>query len=324
MAVITYREALNQAHREEMRRDDRVFLIGEEVAEYEGSYKVSQGLLKEFGPKRVVDTPIAEEVIVGVAVGAAMAGLRPVAELMTINFGLLAMDQIVNHAAKLRYMSGGQVTIPMVIRAPEGGGQQLGAQHSQSLEAWFVHVPGLKVVTASTPADAKGLLKSAIRDDNPVLFLEHEVLYGRKGEVPEGEYLTPIGVADVKRPGQHVTIVAYLRMAEVALAAAERLAQEGIEAEVIDPRTLRPLDIQTIVNSVMKTNHAVIVEECWPQCGIGAEVASQIYENAFDYLDAPVVRVSGADVPMPYASHLEQLCIPDEEKVIAAVKGIVA
>jgi len=322
MAVITYREALNQAHREEMRRDDRVFLIGEEVAEYEGSYKVSQGLLKEFGPKRVVDTPIAEEVIVGVAVGAAMAGLRPIAELMTINFVLLAMDQIVNHAAKLRYMSGGQVTLAMVIRAPEGGGQQLGAQHSQSLEAWFVHVPGLKVVTASTPADAKGLLKSAIRDDNPVLFLEHEVLYGRKGEVPEGEYLTPIGVADVKRPGQHVTLVAYLRMAEVALAAAEQLAQEGIEAEVIDPRTLRPLDIQTIVNSVMKTNHAVIVEECWPRCGIGAEVASQIYENAFDYLDAPVVRVSGADVPMPYASHLEQLCIPDEEKVVAAVRSI--
>ena len=324
MAVITYREALNQAHREEMRRDDRVFLIGEEVAEYEGSYKVSQGLLKEFGPKRVVDTPIAEEVIVGVAVGAAMVGLRPIAELMTINFSLLAMDQIVNHAAKLRYMSGGQLTMPIVIRAPEGGGQQLGAQHSQSLEAWFVHVPGLKVVTASTPADAKGLLKSAIREDNPILFLEHEGLYGRKGEVPEGEYLTPIGVADVKRPGRHMTLIAWLRMAEVAMAAAERLAQEGIEAEVIDPRTLRPLDIQTIVNSVKKTNHAVIVEEGWPQCGIGAEIQSRIYENAFDYLDAPVVRVSGADVPMPYASHLEQLCIPDEEKVIAAVKSIVS
>ena len=324
MAVITYREALNQAHREEMRRDDRVFLIGEEVAEYEGSFKVSQGLLKEFGPKRVVDTPIAEEVIVGVAVGAAMAGLRPIAELMTINFGLLAMDQIVNHAAKLRYMSGGQVTMSLVIRAPEGGGQQLGAQHSQSLEAWFVHVPGLKVVTASTAADAKGLLKSAIRDDNPVLFLEHEGLYGRKGEVPDGEHLTPIGVADVKRPGQHVTIVAWLRMVEVALAAAEQLAQEGVEAEVIDARTLRPLDVETIAKSVMKTNHAVIVEECWPQCGMGAEIGSRIYESAFDYLDAPVVRVSGADVPMPYASHLEQLCIPDEEKVLAAVRSVIS
>lgn len=324
MALITYREALNQAHREEMRRDDRVFLIGEEVAEYEGSYKVSQGLLKEFGPKRVVDTPIAEEVIVGVAVGAAMAGLRPIAELMTINFALLAMDQIVNHAAKLRYMSGGQVSIPLVIRAPEGGGQQLGAQHSQSLEAWFVHVPGIKVVTASTPADAKGLLKSAIRDDNPVLFLEHEALYGRKGEVPDGEHTVPIGVADVKRPGRHVTIIAWLRMAEVALAAAERLAQEGIEAEVVDPRTLKPLDVEAIVKSVKKTNHAVIAEECWPQCGIAAEIQSRIYENAFDYMDAPVARISGADVPMPYAAHLEQLCIPDEEAVIAAVRNVLA
>jgi len=324
MAVITYREALNQAHREEMRRDESVFLIGEEVAEYEGAYKVSQGLLKEFGPKRVVDTPIAEEVIVGVAVGAAMAGLRPIAELMTINFGLLAMDQIVNHAAKLRYMSGGQLRMALVIRAPEGGGQQLGAQHSQSLEAWFVHVPGLKVVTASTPADAKGLLKSAIRDDNPVLFLEHEVLYNRKGEVPEGEYTVPIGVADVKRPGKHVTLIAYLRMAEVALAAAEQLAQEGIEAEVVDPRTLRPLDIQTIVASVKKTNHAVIVEECWPTCGIAAEIQCRINEEAFDYLDAPVARVSGADVPMPYASHLEELCIPDERRVIEAVRGVLA
>jgi pyruvate dehydrogenase E1 component beta subunit len=323
MAVITYREALNQAHREEMRRDGRVFLIGEEVAEYEGAYKVSQGLLKEFGPKRVVDTPIAEEVIVGVAVGAAMAGLRPIAEMMTINFSLLAMDQIVNHAAKLRYMSGGQLTIPLVIRAPQGGGQQLGAQHSQSLEAWYVHVPGLKVVTASAPADAKGLLKSAIRDDNPVLFLEHEVLYNHKGEVPDGEYTTPLGVAEVKRAGEHVTIVAYLRMVEVALAAAERLAQEGIEAEVIDPRTLKPLDIETIAASVKKTNRAVIVEECWRTCGMAAEIQCRIHERAFDYLDAPVARVSGADVPMPYASHLEQLAIPDEEAVIAAVKGVV-
>jgi pyruvate dehydrogenase E1 component beta subunit len=259
-----------------------------------------------------------------VAVGAAMAGLRPIAELMTINFGLLAMDQIVNHAAKLRYMSGGQLTIPIVIRAPEGGGQQLGAQHSQSLEAWFVHVPGLKVVTASTPSDAKGLLKSAIRDDNPVLFLEHEVLYGDKGEVPEGEYTIPIGVADIKRPGEHVTLIAYLRMAEVALTAAERLAQEGIEAEVIDARTLKPLDMETIAASVKKTNHVVIVEECWPACGIAAEIQSRIYEKVFDYLDAPIVRVSGADVPMPYASHLEELCIPNEESVIEAVRRVTA
>ncbi len=322
MAVITYREALNQAHREEMRRDERVFILGEDVALYEGAFKVSQGLLKEFGPKRVVDTPIAEEVIMGTAIGAALAGLRPIAEMMTINFSLLAIDQIVNHAAKFRYMSGGQVSVPLVIRAPQGGGQQLGAQHSHSLEPWFVHVPGLKVVTASTPADAKGLLKSAIRDDNPVLFIEHEGLYGRKGEVPEEEYLTPIGKADVKRQGKHVTLIAYLRMAEVALGAAEKLAEEQIEAEVIDPRSLRPLDTETLVNSVKKTNRAVIVEECWPRCGMAAEILCRINELAFDYLDAPVVRVSGADVPMPYAAGLEQLCIPDEDRVIAAVKSI--
>jgi len=322
MAVIQYRQALNQALREEMARDDRVFLIGEEVAEYQGAYKVSEGLLQQFGPKRVVDTPISEEAIAGAGVGAAMVGLRPVVEMMTVNFALLAMDQIVNHAAKLRFMSGGQLKLAMVIRAPQGAGMQLGAQHSQNLEAWFVHVPGLKVVGPSTPYDAKGLLKSAIRDDNPVIFLEHELLYSMKGEVPEEEYLVPIGQADIKREGSDVTLISWLRMLHVSMAAAERLAGDGISAEVIDLRSLRPMDVETLVRSVQKTHRAVIVEEGWRMCGMGAEVASQLMEHAFDFLDAPVDRVTAEDVPMPYARNLEKAALPDENKVIGAVQRV--
>jgi len=322
MAVIQYRQALNQALREEMARDDRVFLIGEEVGLYQGAYKVSEGLLQLFGPKRVVDTPISEEAIAGTGIGAAMVGLRPVVEMMTVNFALLAMDQIVNHAAKLRYMSGGQLKIPMVVRAPQGAGMQLGAQHSQNLESWFVHIPGLKVVAPGTPYDAKGLLKSAIRDDNPVIFLEHELLYSMRGEVPEEEYLIPLGQADIKREGTRVTLISYLRMLHVCLRAAENLAKEGIEAEVLDLRTLRPLDVETLVRSLQKTHHAVIVEEDWRMCGMGAEVAAQLMEHAFDFLDAPVERVTAEDVPMPYAKNLERAALPDEQKVMAAVRRV--
>ena len=319
MAVIQYRQALNQALREEMRRDGNVFVMGEEVAEYQGAYRVTEGLLEEFGPKRVVDTPISEEVIAGAGFGAAMTGLRPVIEMMTVNFALLAMDQIVNHAAKLRFMSGGQISVPAVIRAPEGAGMQLGAQHSQNLESWFAHVPGLKVVAPFSPADAKGLLKSAIRDDNPIIFLEHELLYTTKGEVPEGEYLTPIGVADIKREGSDVTLIAYLRMVDVALKAAEQLAQQGISAEVVDLRTIKPLDMETITRSVGKTHRAVIVQECWSVCSIGSEIAARVQEEAFDDLDAPVLRVSSEDVPMPYAHGLEQAALPQPKDVVEAV-----
>lgn len=322
MPTLLYRKALNQALREEMRRDESVFVIGEEVAHYQGAYRVTEDLLEEFGERRVKDTPISEEVIAGIGTGAAMVGLRPVVEMMTVNFALLAMDQIVNHAAKLRYMSGGQIKVPMVIRAPEGAGMQLGAQHSQNLEAWFTHIPGLKVVTASTPYDAKGLLKSAVRDDNPVIFLEHELLYTLRGEVPEEDYTIPIGRADIKRPGTDVTIVTYLRMVHESLKAAEVLADQGISAEVVDLRTLRPMDVQTIVQSVKKTKHAVIVEEDWPQCGIGAQVVDQLQLHAFDYLDSPIMRVTLADNPMPYSRELELSALPNADKVIAAV-GIV-
>jgi len=315
MPVITYREALNQALREEMRSDPDVFLIGEEVAEYQGAYKVSEGLLAEFGPRRVIDTPISEEAIAGAGVGAAMAGLKPVVEMMTVNFSLLALDQIVNHAAKYLYMSGGQYNCPMVMRAPTGVGLQLGAQHSQNFEAWFVHVPGLKVVLPATPRDAKGLLKSAIRDPDPVIFLEHELIYLTKGEVPEEEYTVPIGVADVKREGSDVSIITYSRMTLFALKAAERLEKEGIFAEVIDLRTLRPLDIDPVIESVKKTGRVVVCEEDWPMCGMGAELAAQIQYLAFDYLDAPVERISGVDVPMPYAKNLEKLAVPGEEDI---------
>ncbi|MCE5323182.1 pyruvate dehydrogenase complex E1 component subunit beta [bacterium] len=322
MPVIYYRQALNQALREEMRRDENVFIIGEEVAQYQGAYRVTEDLLEEFGDRRVRDTPISEEVIAGIGTGAAMVGLRPVVEMMTVNFALLAMDQIVNHAAKLRYMSGGQIKVPMVIRAPEGAGMQLGAQHSQNLEAWFVHVPGLKVVTASTPYDAKGLLKSAIRDDSPVIFLEHALLYTMRGDVPEEDYTLPIGLSDVKRTGDDVTIISYLRMLHVAISAANALEKRGISAEVIDLRTLRPMDISTIVESVKKTKHAIIVEEDWPQCGIGAQVVDQLQFHAFDYLDAPIMRVALADTPMPYSRELEQSALPNADKVVATVAAL--
>ncbi len=320
--TITYRDALNQALREEMRRDPNVFVIGEEVAEYGGAYKVTQGLLEEFGADRVIDTPISEEGITGAGIGAAMVGLRPVVELMTVNFSMLAMDQIVNHAAKLRYMSGGQFRISTVIRAPQGAGLQLGAQHSQNLESWFAHVPGLKVVIPGTPSDAKGLLKSAIRDDNPVMFLEHEMLYGSKGEVPEDEYLVPIGAADVKAAGRDVSLISYSRALVLCMKAAEQLVSEGIDAEVVDLRTLRPLDSETTANSVKKTHKAIIVEEDWKSAGMGAEIESRIVEEAFDYLDAPVMRIALAEVPMPYSKPLEQFALPSVEHIVSAARQI--
>ncbi|WP_447971050.1 pyruvate dehydrogenase complex E1 component subunit beta [Nitrospira sp. M1] len=320
--VVSYREALNQAMREEMQRDDRVFLIGEEVGYYQGAFKVSKGFVEEFGPERVRDTPITEAGFTGLAVGAAMAGLRPIVELMTFNFGILAMDQIVNNAAKVRYMSGGQFTVPMVIRGPGSAAHQLAAQHSQSLEAWFCHVPGLKVLAPATPYDAKGLLKSAIRDNNPIIFIEAQLLYGTKGETPEEEYTVPIGKADIKRHGHDVTIVAYSKMLLLSLEAAEDLATEGIEAEVVDLRTLRPLDVTTLVESVKKTGRLVIVEEGWKFAGLGAQIAETVYSNAFDELDGPIVRVTGEDVPMPYTRPLEDLAIPDKARIIAAVKQV--
>jgi pyruvate/2-oxoglutarate/acetoin dehydrogenase E1 component len=319
---LSYREALNQALREEMRRDENVFLIGEDVAYYQGAFKVSKGFLEEFGARRVVDTPITELGFTGLAIGAAMVGLRPVVEVMTFNFALLAMDQIVNNAAKIRYMSGGQLSIPMVIRGPGSAAHQLGAQHSQSLEAWFCHVPGLKVVMPATPRDAKGLLKSAIRDNNPVIFIEAQLLYPAQGEVEEDEYLLPLGVAEIERPGRDVTLIAYSKMVSVALQAAEILAEEGIEAEVVDPRTLRPLDIDTLATSVKKTGKVVIVEEGWPFAGLGAQIAESLYSRVFDYLDGPIERVTGRDVPMPYARNLEDAAIPDVERVMAAVRKV--
>jgi pyruvate dehydrogenase E1 component beta subunit len=322
MPTLTYRDALNQALREEMQRDDRVFLMGEEVAEYDGAYKVSRGLLKEFGPKRVVDTPIAELGFTGIGVGAAMVGLRPVIELMTWNFALLAIDQIVNSAAKMRYMSGGQVSMPIVFRGPGGAALQLGSQHSQAFESFYAHVPGLKVITPATPADAKGLLKAAIRDDDPVVFMEGEMLYNQKGEVPEGEHVVPIGVAEIKRPGRHVTIVCHSKTVAPALKAAEQLATEEIEAEVLDLRTIRPLDQTAILESVTKTNRCVVAEEGWPFAGVGAQVADLIQRQAFDSLDAPVIRVTGADVPMPYNKQLERLAKVDPAKIVAAVKQV--
>ena len=323
MSEMTYRDAINLALKEEMRHDPSVVVWGEDVALYEGSFKVTRGLLAEFGEERVKDTPISENTIVGVAVGAAMGGLRPVAELMTVNFALLAMDQIVNHMTKIHYMFGGQAVVPMTIRMPGGGGSQLGAQHSQSLETFFMHCPGMRVLYPSTPADAKGLLKSAIRDNNPVIFLEHELLYNSKGEVPEDpEYLVPIGKAEVKRPGEAVTIVAYARMTVLALQAAEELAGEGISCEVVDLRSLAPLDDDTILASVRKTGRAVVVEECWRTCGLGAEIASRIFENCFDALQAPVRRVSGLDVPMPYSRKIEKICIPQKETIIQAVREV--
>jgi pyruvate dehydrogenase E1 component beta subunit len=322
MAVITYRDALNQALREEMQRDDRVFLMGEEVAEYDGAYKVSRGLLKEFGARRVVDTPIAELGFTGIGVGAALVGLRPVIEMMTWNFALLAIDEIVNGAAKLRYMSGGQLSCPIVFRGPGGSALQLGAQHSQAFESWYAHIPGLKVLTPGTPADAKGLLKSAIRDDDPVVFIEGEMLYNTKGEVPDGEHLTAIGQAEVKRPGSDVTLVCHGKMVGVALRAAEQLASENIAAEVLDLRSIRPLDRDAVLESVGKTNRCVVVEEGWPFAGVGAQVVDLIQRDAFDSLDAPVLRVTNADVPMPYNKQLEKAAKPDPAKVVDAAKRV--
>ena len=325
MSEMTYRDALTLALKEEMHRDPSVFVLGEDVALYEGSFKVTRGLLAEFGEERVRDTPISENTIIGVSVGAAMGGLRPVAELMTVNFALLAMDQIINHMAKIRYMFGGQVFLPMTIRMPGGGGSQLGAQHSQSLETYFMHCPGMHVLYPATPADAKGLLKSAIRTNNPVVFLEHELLYNSKGEVPDdSEYLIPIGKAEVKRPGEQVTIVAYACMTILALAAAEELALEGISCEVVDLRSLAPLDTETILASVRATGRAVVVEECWNTCGLGAEISSRIYDQCFDILKAPVKRVSGLDVPMPYSRMIEKLCLPRTETIVQAVRDVMS
>ena len=322
MAVLTMREALNQALKEEMARDPKVFILGEEVGAYQGAYKITQGLLAQFGEWRVRDTPIAEEVIAGIAVGAAFTGMRPIAEMMTFNFSLLALDQIVNHAAKYRYMSGGQIRCPMVMRGPSGAATQVSAQHSQTFEAWYAHIPGLVVVTPSTPKDAKGLLKSAIRDDNPVIFMENEILYNFKGEVPDEEYHIPLGLGDVKREGGDVTIVAWSRSVVTAMAAAKTLAEEGIEAEVVDPRTLRPLDEDIIFESVRKTNRCVVVEEGWRIAGFGAEIADRVQRECFDDLDAPVIRVTAEDVPMPYAKTLEKAYLPQPEKVIDAVKRV--
>jgi pyruvate dehydrogenase E1 component beta subunit len=323
MAVVTIREALNQALREEMLRDENIFLMGEEVAAYQGAYKVTKGLLDELGDKRVIDTPITELGFAGLGVGAAMVGLRPIIEFMTFNFSILATDQIINSAAKMLYMSGGQFNIPIVFRGPGGSAYQVSSQHSQALESWFAYFPGLKVVMPSTPADAKGLLKSSIRDDDPVIFIEQERMYGNKGEVPDDpDFVVPLGVGDIKREGSDVTIVARSLTVTIALKAAEALEQQGVSCEVIDPRTIRPLDIDLIVESVKKTNRVVVVEESHPFCGVGSEISTQVTERAFDYLDAPVKRVSGADVPMPYAKNLEDLAIPSVDKVVAAVREV--
>ncbi len=323
MVQLTIREALRDAMAEEMRRDGDVFLMGEEVAEYQGAYKVSQGLLDEFGAKRVIDTPITEQGFAGLGIGAAFTGLRPIVEFMTFNFAMQAMDQIINSAAKTRYMSGGQVVCPIVFRGPNGAAARVGAQHSQNYSSWYAHVPGLIVISPYAASDFKGLLKAAVRNDNPVVFLENEILYGRSGDVPKlDDFVLPIGKARVMRPGKHVTIVALSIAVGYALEAADKLAEQGIEAEVIDPRTLRPLDTDTIVESVKKTNRCVVVEEGWPVCGMASEIGMQIMEKAFDYLDAPVARVTGKDVPMPYAANLEKLALVSTDEIVAAAKAV--
>jgi len=322
MAMITMREAISQALWEEMEKDPNVFIMGEEVGVWGGTYAVTRGFFDHFGPERVRDTPIAEGVIVGAANGAAMTGLRPVAELMTINFAFLAMDQIVNHSAKLRIMFGGQFKVPIVIRAVGGGGRQLGATHSQTPDVVFAHFPGIKVIAPGTPYDAKGLLKSAIREDDPVMFIEHATLYQSRGEVPEEEYLEPIGVSKVQRPGRDVTLITYSKMLQLSMQAAEQLSSEGIEVEIIDLRTLRPLDMEPVIKSFKRTNRAVIVEEGWGTFGIGSEIASRIYEHAFDYVDAPIKRVAQKEVPLPYNRELEQLALPQVEDIVNAVKEV--
>lgn len=322
MSVIAYREALNQAMTEEMERDDRVFLMGEEVAEYDGAYKVSQGMLAKFGPKRVIDTPISEEGFSGIGIGAAMVGLRPIVEFMTFSFSWVAFDQIVNNAANMRYMSGGQFAVPIVFRGNSGMAGNLGATHSHRPEAIFAHFPGLTVVAPATPADAKGLLKASIRSDDPIIFIEHENLLGDKGEVPEGDHVVPIGKADIKRPGEDVSIISYSRSLITSLKAADALAQEGISAEVVDLRTIRPLDLDTLLESVSRTHRAVIVEENWPYCGVGASVADRIYQQIFDELDAPIRRVTTKDAPVPYNGRMEQYMLPSVERIVAAVKDV--
>jgi pyruvate dehydrogenase E1 component beta subunit len=316
------REAISQALWEEMEQDPKVFIMGEEVGVWGGSYAVTKGFYDHFGANRVRDTPIAEAAIVGGAIGAALTGLRPVAELMTINFAFSAMDHIVNEAAKLHYMFNGQMVLPVVFRTVGGGGRQLGATHSQTPDAIFAHFPGLKVVAPGTPADAKGLLKAAIRSDDPVLFIEHATLYQLRGEVPEGDYVVPIGKSTIQRPGKDVTIVTYSKMLELSLKAAEQLSKEGIEAEIVDLRTLRPLDMDPVIESFKKTNRAVVVEEGWKSYGVGSEISARIYEQAFDYVDAPIKRVAQAEVPLPYNRNLEQLAIPKVEDIVAAVKEV--
>jgi pyruvate dehydrogenase E1 component beta subunit len=320
MAQLTYREALNQGLREELERDERVFIMGEEVGYFGGAFKVTDGLLAVFGEKRVRDTPISELTIVGAGIGAAMGGLKPIVELMTVNFGLLAMDQIVNNAAKIRYMFGGHAKVPMLIRAPQGAGHQLGAQHSQSLEAYFLHCPGIRVVLPATPADAKGLLKSCVRQDDPAIFLEHESLYGVKGEVPEGEYLVPLGKANLMRSGKDVTLISYSKCVYDAMAAADALENQGVDSEVIDLRSLNPLDISTVLESVRKTGKAIVIYEGWRTGGAGAEIVAQIQEAAFDHLDAPVERVATLDTPMPYNARLERAAIPSPAQIVEVVE----
>lgn len=322
MRKILYRDALNEAMSEEMRKDPTIFLMGEEVAEYNGAYKVSKGMLDEFGAKRVIDTPIAELGFAGIGVGAAMNGLRPIVEFMTFNFAVLALDQIVNNAAKMLNMTGGQFNIPIVFRGPSGSAGQLGATHSQTFESWYANVPGLKVISPSNPYDAKGLLKAAIRDNDPVIFMESEMMYSDEGEVPEEEYVLPIGKADIKREGTDVTLVSFNKMMKVALAAAEELTKEGISAEVIDLRTIRPLDNETIINSVKKTNRIVVIDESWPFGSVASEIAYRVQKDAFDYLDSPVRRVNGADASMSYAPTLVDAYLPNPEKVIKVVKEV--
>ena len=322
MAKITMREAISQALWEEMERDERVFILGEEVGVWGGTYAVTKGFYDHFGEKRVRDTPISEAAIIGAAIGSAMTGLRPVAEMMTINFAFSAFDHIVNEAAKLHYMFGGQFKVPLVIRAPGGGGRQLGATHSQTPDAIFAHFPGLKVVAPGTPEDAKGLLKAAIRSDDPVLFIEHATLYQVRGEVPEGDYTTPIGKSKVQRLGKDVTLITYSKMLELSTKAANQLAQEGIEVEIVDLRSLRPLDMEPVLESFKKTNRAVIVEEGWRSFGVGSEVAARIYEEAFDYADAPIKRVAQKEVPLPYNRTLEQMALPQVDDIVKAVKEV--
>lgn len=322
MRTIQFREALREAMSEEMRRDPSIFLMGEEVAEYNGAYKVSQGMLDEFGSERIIDTPIAELGFAGIGIGAAMNGLRPIVEFMTFNFSLVAIDQVINSAAKMMSMSGGQYQVPIVFRGPTGSAGMLSSQHSQNFENWYANCPGLKVVVPSNPADAKGLLKSSIRDEDPVIFMESEQMYGDKGEVPEDEYIIPIGLADVKRPGKDVTLVSFGKMMKVVLAAADELQKENISAEVIDLRTVRPIDYKTIIESVKKTNRLVVIEEAWPLASISSELAFNVQHNAFDYLDAPVKRVTCRDVPLPYAPTLIEASLPNVERTIKAVKEV--